>query len=84
MLGELQREANEEQHIVVPIEQFLIDKCNAEIGYCDMAMIKIGLKATTEINELVDSAHKNIDKFEKEMNRYNTAEMSFSNKSQQR
>lgn len=28
MLGELQREANEEQHIVVPIEQFLIDKCN--------------------------------------------------------
>lgn len=84
MLGELQREANEEQHIVVPIEQFLIDKCNAEIGYCDMAMIKIGLKATTEINELVDSAHKNIDKFEKEMNRYNTAEMSFSNKCQQR
>ena len=84
MLGELQREVNEEQHIVVPIEQFLIDKCNAEIGYCDMAVIKMGFKVATEINELLDSARKNIDKFEKEMNRYNTAEMSFSNKCQQR
>lgn len=37
-----------------------------EIGYCDMAMIKIGFKAIIEINELVDSAHKNIDKFGKE------------------
>lgn len=58
MLNELQREINEEQHVLIPIEQFLIEKCNAEIGYCDIAMIKTGLKAGKEIKELMDTAHK--------------------------
>lgn len=79
MLNELQREINEEQHILIPIEQFLIEKCNAEIGYCDIAMIKTGLKAGKEIKGLMDTAHKNIEKFEKETNIYNTKEISLSN-----
>lgn len=79
MLNELQREINEEQHILIPIEQFLIEKCNAEIGYCDIAMIKTGLKAGKEIKELMDTAHKNIEKFEKETSIYNTKEISLPN-----
>lgn len=79
MLNELQREMTEEQHTLIPIEQLLIEKCNAEIGYCDIAMIKTGLKAGKEIKGLMDAAHKNIEKFEKEASRYNTKEISFSN-----
>lgn len=74
MLNELRREMVEEQHTLMPIEQFLIDKCNAEIGYCDLAMIKTGLKAGKEVTELMDTAHKNIDQFEKEKSKYNTKE----------
>lgn len=79
MLNELQREMTEEQHSLIPIEQLLIEKCNAEIGYCDIAMIKTGLKAGKEIKGLMDAAHKNIEKFEKEASRYNTKEISFPN-----
>lgn len=78
MLNELRREMVEEQHTLMPIEQFLIDKCNAEIGYCDLAMIKTGLKAGKEATELMDTAHKNIDQFEKEKSKYNTKEILFS------
>lgn len=79
MLNELQREMTEEQHALIPIEQLLIEKCNAEIGYCDIAMIKTGLKAGKEIKGLMDAAHKNIEKFEKEASRYNTKEISLPN-----
>lgn len=79
MQNELQREIDEEQHILIPVEQFLLEKCNVEIGYCDIAMIKTGLKAGKEIKELTDAAHKNIEKFEKEASRYNTKEISFPN-----
>lgn len=79
MLNELQREMKEEQHTLIPIEQLLIKKCNAEIRYCDIAMIKTGLKTGKEIKGLMDAAHKNIEKFEKEASRYNTKEISFPN-----
>lgn len=79
ILNELQREIREEQHTLIPIEQLLIEMCNAEIGYCDIAMIKTGLKAGKEIKGLMDTAHKNIEKFEKEVSKYNTKEISFPN-----
>lgn len=84
MLEELRREITEKQHTLIPIEQFLIDKCNAEIGYCDIAMIKTGLKAGKEIKGLMDTAHKNIEKFEKETSIYNTKEISFPNNNYKR
>lgn len=66
-IEELQKELDEDQREITPIEQFLMDKFNAEIGYCDIASIKTGLGATKEIVGLVDIARKNINKFERQL-----------------
>lgn len=66
-IEELQKELQEEQREITPIEQFLMDKFNAEIGYCDIASIKTGIGAAKEVVGLLDIAHKNINKFEQQL-----------------
>ena len=66
-IEELQKELHEEQHKISPIEQFLMDKFNAEIGYCDIASIKTGIGAAKEVVGLLDIARKNINKFEQQL-----------------
>lgn len=66
-IEELQKELREEQREISPIEQFLMDKFNAEIGYCDIASIKTGIGAAKEVVGLLDIARKNIKKFEQQL-----------------
>lgn len=66
-IEELQKELHEEQREITPIEQFLMDKFNAEIGYCDIASIKTGTGIAKEAVGLLDIARKNIDKFEQQL-----------------
>ena len=56
-----------EQRGISPIEQFLMNKFNAEIGYCDIASVKTGIGAAKEIAGLVDIARRNIYKFEQQL-----------------
>ena len=42
-IKELQKELDEEYREITPIERFLMDKFNAEIGYCDIASVKTGV-----------------------------------------
>ena len=66
-IKELRKELDEEQHGISPIEQFLMDKFNAEIGYCDIASVKTGIGAAKEVASLVDIARRNIYKFEQQL-----------------
>lgn len=66
-IEELQKELREEQREISPIEQFLMDKFNAEIGYCDIASIKTGIDVAKEVVGLLDIARKNIKKFEQQL-----------------
>lgn len=61
---ELQRELAENNRQIRPAEQFLMEKFDAEIGYCDLASQKAGLGMLKESADLVDIARKNIVKFE--------------------
>ncbi len=66
-IEELQKELREEQREISPIEQFLMDKFNAEIGYCDIASVKTGVGATKELVDWLDIARRNINKFEQQL-----------------
>ncbi len=66
-IKELRKELDEEQREISPIEQFLMDKFNAEISYCDIASIKTGIGAAKEVVGLLDIARKNINKFERQL-----------------
>lgn len=46
------------------IEQYLLDKFNAEIGYCNLAMFKAGIGMADEIRGLAEIGKKHIQKFE--------------------
>ena len=48
------------------MEQFLLDKFNAEIGYCNIALFKTEIGAVEELKGLVEIGKKHIEKFEKE------------------
>lgn len=48
-IKELQKELEEDRREISPIEQFLMDKFNAEIGYCDIASVKTGIGAAKEV-----------------------------------
>lgn len=48
---------------ISPIEQFLLDKFNAEIGYCNLALFKSGIGITEELKDLADIGKKHIEKF---------------------
>lgn len=60
---ELEFELREEQRGTTEIEQFLMDKYEAEIGYCNLAGLKVGLSGFNEIVNLAENAKKAIDKF---------------------
>ena len=47
-----------------PMEQFLLDKFNAEIGYCNLAFFKAGVGVTEELKEWIKIGRKHIYKFE--------------------
>lgn len=51
---------------VSPVEQFLMDKFNAEIGYCDIALHKAGIGIYEELKTLADIGRKHIEKYENE------------------
>lgn len=63
-LEELQSEIQIKDGQISPIEQFLLDKFNAELGYCHIAMFKTGIGASKEIGDLVEIAKKDIEKYE--------------------
>lgn len=66
-IEELQKELREEKRGITPIEQFLMDKFNAEIGYCDLASVKTGASIAKEVIGLLNIARKNIHKFEEQL-----------------
>lgn len=51
---------------VSPVEQFLMDKFNAEIGYCDIALHKAGIGIYEELKTLADIGRKHIEKYQNE------------------
>ena len=63
-LEELNSELQIKDKTPSPIEQFLFDKFNAEIGYCNLALFKTGINITRELEDLAKIAHKNIEKYE--------------------
>lgn len=63
-LEELQSEIQAKDGQVSLIEQFLLDKFKAELGYCHIAMLKTGIGAAKEIEGLLEIAKKDIEKYE--------------------
>lgn len=66
-LTQLNCEIQEKRESASPIEQFLLDKFNAEIGYCNLALYKAGLGITEELMGLVDVGMRSIEKYEERM-----------------
>ena len=64
-LNQLNTEILIKSKSVSPMEQFLLDKFNAEIGYCNLALAKAGLGITKELKYLVEISQKHIEKYEK-------------------
>ena len=64
-LEELQNEIKLKDTPASFIEQFLFDKFNAEIGYCNLALVKAGIGITEELKDMADIGRKHIDNFEK-------------------
>lgn len=65
-LAQLNSEIQTKGKGISPMEQFLLDKFNAEIGYCNIALFKAGIGAVEEYKGLVEIGKKHIEKFEKE------------------
>jgi len=65
-LSQLNSEIQAKGKPISPMEQFLLDKFNAEIGYCNIALFKAGIGAAEEYKGLVDIGRKHISKFKKE------------------
>ena len=63
-LEELQNEIKLKGNQVSFIEQFLLDKFNAEIGYCNLALVKTGIGITEELKDMAEIGRKHIDNFE--------------------
>ena len=63
---ELEREQNEEHWHLCETEQWLLDKSNAECGYCYLALLKVGCTLSKDINDFIDEAkaHASIHHFE--------------------
>lgn len=62
-LVQLRSEIFAKNEQVSPIEQFLLDKFNAEIGYCNVALLKTGIGITEELKGLADIGKKHIENF---------------------
>lgn len=65
-LAQLKSEIQTKGKGISPMEQFLLDKFNAEIGYCNIALFKAGMGAAEELKGLVEIGKKHIEKYEKE------------------
>lgn len=65
-LAQLNSEIQTKGKGISPMEQFLLDKFNAEIGYCNIALFKAGIGAVEELKGLAEIGKKHIEKFEKE------------------
>ena len=63
---ELEREKNEEHWHLCETEQWLLDKSNAECGYCYLALLKVGCTLSKDIHDFIDEAkaHASIHHFE--------------------
>ena len=63
---ELEREKNEEHWHLCETEQWLLDKSNAECGYCYLALLKVGCTISKDIHDFIDEAkaHVSIHHFE--------------------
>ena len=53
---ELEREQNDEHWTLCEMEQWLLDKANAECGYCYLALLKVGYTLSRDIQEFIDEA----------------------------
>lgn len=63
-LNQLNNEIQIKKQPISSIEHFLLDKFNAEIGYCSLALIKAGINITKEMKDLAEISKKHVDKFE--------------------
>ena len=63
---ELEREKNDEHWTLCETEQWLLDKSNAECGYCYLALLKVGCTLSKDIHDFIDEAkaHASILHFE--------------------
>ena len=63
---ELEREQNDEHWSLCEMEQWLLDKSNAECGYCYLALLKVGCTLSKDIHDFIDEAkaHQSIHHFE--------------------
>ena len=63
---ELEREKNDEHWSFCDMEQWLLDKSNAECGYCYLALLKVGCTLSKDIHDFIDEAkaHQSIHHFE--------------------
>lgn len=63
-LAQLNSEILTKGKLPSPLEQFLLDKFNAEIGYCNLASFKAGIGVAEELKGLVEIGRKHIEKYE--------------------
>ena len=63
---ELEKEQNDEHWTLCEMEQWLLDKANAECGYCYLALLKVGCTLSKDIHDFIDEAkaHLSIQHFE--------------------
>lgn len=64
-LEELRNEIWIKAKPISPIEQFLLDKFNAEIAYCNLALLKSGIGISKELMDFANISKNHIEKFEK-------------------
>jgi hypothetical protein len=70
---ELEREKNDEHWSFCDMEQWLLDKSNAECGYCYLALLKVGCTLSKDIHDFIDEAkaHNSIHHFEERWQKQN-------------
>ena len=70
---ELEREKNNEHWSFCDMEQWLLDKSNAECGYCYLALLKVGCTLSKDIYDFIDEAkaHNSIQHFEETYHKQN-------------
>ena len=66
-MAQLMKEIQQKGGEMSPIEQFLMYKFNAEIGYCNIALLKAGIGISEELKGLADLGRKHIEKYENEL-----------------
>ena len=70
---ELEREQNDEHWTLCETEQWLLDKSNAECGYCYLALLKVGCTLSKDIHDFIDEAkaYQSIHHFEETYHKQN-------------